>query len=333
MVIRLLMLLFLASPAGMPLLAEEPDAAQPTAELIAEVRRQIERLDADRFADREAAMQQLWLIGPVAAPLLERAAEVSNPEVRYRAETLLRSIHRGPWRLAMEAFAAQPDETLDVEQGMWFIARILNPQVSRQKLDQQLDEIAELVRKKLGEDINPATIDPEKSVAALRAVLFDDLKFAGNRDDYQNPDNSSLERVLATRKGLPILLAHVTIAVGRRLDLPIVGLPVSGMYTVKYDGRRAPKGFPKRDIFFHPYEGGRVLSLEDRAKLFPSEDPEILVPPGTSREVLIRMLNNLTSSLNHKPERAEQLQLATELLQQLRARLQKTSEIVEDPFE
>lgn len=317
----------------MPLLAEELEGTKPTAELIAEIRRHIGQLDADRFADREAAMQQLWLIGPAAAPLLEQAAQESNPELRYRAETLLRSIHRGPLRLAIDAFAAQPNETLDVEQGMWLIARILNPQVSRRKLDQQLDEIAELVRVKLGKDVDPTTIAPQKSVAALREVLFDDLKFAGNRDDYQNPDNSSLERVLATRKGLPILLAHVTVAVARRLDLPIVGLPVSGMYTVKYDGWRAPKGFPKRDIFFHPYEGGRVLSREDRAKLFPSEDPEVLVPPGTSREVLIRMLSNLTSSLDHKPERAEQLQLATEMLQQLRAGLRKIpEEEVEDPF-
>ena len=317
----------------MPLLAEELEETEHATELIVEIRRHIARLDADRFADREAAMQQLWLIGPPAALLLEQAAQESNPEVRYRAETLLRSIHRGPLRLAIEAFAAQPDETLDVEQGMWLIARILDPQVSRRKLDQQLDDIAELVRKKLGEDIDSATIDPQRSVAALREVLFDDLKFAGNRDDYQNPDNSSLERVLATRKGLPILLAHVTVAVGKRLDLPIVGLPVSGMYTVKYDGWRAPKGFPKRDIFFHPYESGRVLSRDDRAKLFPSEDPEVLVPPGTSREVLIRMLSNLTSSLDHKPDQAEQLQLAIEMLQQLRAGLRKPpEEDVEDPF-
>jgi regulator of sirC expression with transglutaminase-like and TPR domain len=140
------------------------------------------------------------------------------------------------------------------------------------------------------------------------------MKFAGNTEDYSNPDNSSLEKVLATRKGLPITLSRIVVLVARRLDVPIVGVPASGRYIVKYDGSRAPVGFGKDDIYFHPFEGGKVLSREDRRMLFPSHDPDVMVPPDNNREALTRMLRNLTSHLDHNPERAAQLTRANEML-------------------
>jgi regulator of sirC expression with transglutaminase-like and TPR domain len=200
---------------------------------------------------------------------------------------------------------------------MWLISRIGNPKLRLQDLSRQYDAIAIQVRAKLGKEIDPATADPQIVVTALREVIFEDLEFNTNHEDYDNPDNCSPERVLATRKGRPIFVSHVVIAVARRLKVPIVGLPVSGMYTVKYDGARAPKGFPRRDIVFYPHEGGRVLSTEDRLKLFPSHDPDELVPPDSNREVLIRMLNNLTTVLDHQADRGEELQLANELLEGL----------------
>jgi len=110
------------------------------------------------------------------------------------------------------------------------------------------------------------------------------------------------------------------------LKIPIVGLPVSGMYCVKYDGEKAPKDCPpddREDIVFYPHEGGRVLSRADLRTMFGAASPADLVAPATPREALIRMLNNLTTVLDHKPDRAEELQLANEML----ARLQKrTSE-------
>src|SRR5450755_4022683 len=51
--------------------------------------------------------------------------------------------------------------------------------------------------------------------------------FAGNRERYDDPDNSMLDLVLARRRGLPILLSVVYIEVARRGGIPLagVGLP------------------------------------------------------------------------------------------------------------
>ena len=48
--------------------------------------------------------------------------------------------------------------------------------------------------------------------------------------------------MIARRKGLPILLSEIAVAVARRLELPVVGLGIPGRYMIKYEGRRAPAG-------------------------------------------------------------------------------------------
>jgi hypothetical protein len=238
--------------------------------------------------------------------------------VRFRADALLRSIQRGPLKTAIEAYCSQAEETLDLEQGMWLISRIRNPKLRKQDLDRQYDEIAAQVRDKLGKEVDPAKADPQRVVAALREVMFEDLKFNTNQEDYDNPDNCFPERVLATRMGRPIFVSHVVIAVAQRLNVPIVGLPVSGMYSVKYDGAKAPKGFPREDIVFYPHDEGRVLAPDEFPKLFSVAGPHGLPKPSTPRLALVRMLNNLTTVLDHDADRAEELQLANEMLQRLK---------------
>jgi hypothetical protein len=310
---RLAMLFLVPALVGNALRADD---AEPTPQQIAEIRRHIRDLDADNFEVRETASRQLWLIGPPAIPFLEEVVKESNPEVRYRAQSLLKSIQRGPIKAAIESYCAQPDETLDLEQGMWLMSRIGNPALQRRELSKQFDDIAALVQAKLGKDVDPATTDPQVVTTALRQVIFDELKFNTNKEDYDNPENCYPDRVLATRKGRPVFVAHVVVAVAKRLKAPIVGLPVSGMYSAKYDGSQAPKGFPKEDIVFYPHDHGRVLSREELVKMFGTTHLET----GSDREVLVRMLGNLTSVLDHKPDRAEELQLANEM----RVRLQRT---------
>ncbi len=267
----------------------------------ARISKLIQQLGSALFDEREAAATELRQFGQSAVSQLKTALNHKSVEVRSRAAAILRQQLRIPLQDAIQKFAEQPEDKLDLEEGMWLISRILNPQVDKASLTRQLDDLAKAVRKKLG-DVDPKSIDPRRTVTAIREVLFDDEKFGGNFVDYSNPENSSLEKVLESRKGLPILVSHVVIAVARRLDVPIVGLPTSGRYIVKYDGQRAPAGFPKEDIVLDPFDNGKVLTREGRMELFPGADPDNLAKPATRREALIRMLNNLESHLFQRDE-------------------------------
>ncbi len=288
--------------AGLALLTLPHCTAQEQPGDVPLVTRLIHRLDADRFEDRERASRELYDLGLPAVDALQALRGHPSAEVRWRAKAVIDALTVGSLRRDLAEFAALPDEQLDIEHGMWLVARILDPSVKKATLTKSLDELADRVARRLGKGESPAKADPEKVVAALHQVVFVEEGFTGNVADRYHPDNSSLARVLETKQGLPILLSHLTIAVGRRLNAPIVGVPLSGTYLVKYDGSRAPKGFDKSDIFIDAFEHGRVLRAGDEVeRAFPGQEAAG-TPPLDSRATLERMLRNLTSSLAERKE-------------------------------
>jgi regulator of sirC expression with transglutaminase-like and TPR domain len=94
----------------------------------------------------------------------------------------------------------------------------------------------------------------------LCAHLFGDLGLRGNSDDYYDPDNSFIDRVLSRRLGIPISLAVVAIAVGRRVGIPLVGVGMPGHFLLRDAG----------DVgaFFDPFVGGLPMSVEDCGRRF-----------------------------------------------------------------
>jgi Transglutaminase-like superfamily len=307
----------LAQPPRAPAPSEAAPAAATEGTSPEEIAKLVRLLDADRFEDRERATRRLAEIGLPALEALAHEQQEGSSEARRRAGVLVRSLVHGPRLRELAAFAALPDDKLDVERGMWHIARTLQPDVKFEELTKQLDDLALRVRQRLGV-VEPAKANPQQVVAAICGVLFLEHGFNGNPNDYHNPDNSSLARVLATRKGLQITLSHICLAVARRLDVPLVSVPASLNYIVKYDGSRAPAGYPKEDIYFHPYQRGRLLSRADRQREFPMHDPDKMVPPDTSRQSLTRMLRNLMTALGEN-RRGEQLKEAEEFFSLLTA--------------
>jgi regulator of sirC expression with transglutaminase-like and TPR domain len=289
-------------------------AAEPTGEDIA---RLIAQLDSETFEARERATRELTSIGEPALPALAAARSHTSAEVRSRVRMIYDALTVGARRQELVAFAAQQDEMLDLVRGMWLIARIFDPAVKEADLDRQLDALAARVRERLGKQFELGRAEPKQAIAALRQVLFVEEGFTGNIEDYHHPDNSSLARLLATKKGLPILLSHLTIAVAERAKIPVVPVPLSGVYIVKYDGKRAPAGYPQEDIYLHPFERGKLIAIADLATEFPGQSPE-LVPSGTRREALTRMLRNLTSSLATRDD-DDRLRQANEMLDTLEA--------------
>ncbi len=149
----------------------------------------------------------------------------------------------------------------------------------------ELDGFAERVRVLISADA-PA---PEV-IGAASDVLFRELGFRGNDEDYYAPTNSFLNVVLETRRGIPISLAVVYQAVVRRLGLKLEGTAFPGHFLLL---SRRP-GWP---ILIDCYHGGRILTEEDcRSRLaalgHETWDPRCIdaVPDTT---ILRRMLNNL----------------------------------------
>jgi regulator of sirC expression with transglutaminase-like and TPR domain len=129
------------------------------------------------------------------------------------------------------------------------------------------------------------------SLSGVLRRLFEDEGFRGETDAYDDPRNSRIDLVLERRRGLPILLSAVTLEVGRRAGVDLVGVGFPGHFLVSTT--RAPRRF------FDPFHGGQERSPADLASRLPDQDPGALglaLSPISARDLLVRVSSNLVGS-------------------------------------
>ena len=132
--------------------------------------------------------------------------------------------------------------------------------------------------------------NPRAQAHAVSAVLGDRHGFEGDKQRYDRPENSMLDLVLESRRGLPILLSVIYAEVGRRAGLPICGVGLPGHFVVGHFGSHPP-------VLMDPFHGGTVVG----------EQP---VKPWRPHEIGLRMLNNLVGSYERRGDIVRTLKAA-----------------------
>ncbi len=139
-------------------------------------------------------------------------------------------------------------------------------------------------------------------VAALNRALFDRRGFSGNREQYGDPRNGYLHETVARRCGLPITLALVYLAAGRRSGLTLEGVGFPGHFLVRVGEP------PDRFQYLDPFNGGSEIPREALAGLLrrqggdPERQLEMFLAAVTPRQILARMLMNLKSMYRERRE-------------------------------
>ena len=249
--------------------------------------------DRDEFV-RSSVRDQLVELGEDALPFLEIATRGGDDALRMQANIVIQNIL--PQKLA-EKFRQLAQKGLgqdiDLETGMMLIMEFGYPDSSPEECSQKLDDLAQ----KFADTLKPEAKPPE-IVAAFTHFLFQENGFKGNKDNYQNPDNSFINKVLDNKTGLPITLSAICILLAKRLNLPIVGVGMPGHYIVKYS-------LPIEPIYFDPFHQGRLLTKKECIQIveqFGHSFEEHFLSQSTQRETLIRMLNNLIQVYNNSNE-------------------------------
>lgn len=125
-------------------------------------------------------------------------------------------------------------------------------------------------------------------VAVMRAQGF-----RGDVNDYDDPRNSFLDEVLQRRRGLPIALATLALAVAGRAGAPFAGVGLPGHFAI------ADRSGPE-PVVIDPFNGWVRLDLADIARLVERTAgiPFRLehLDPVSPREILARTLRNLRHS-------------------------------------
>jgi regulator of sirC expression with transglutaminase-like and TPR domain len=183
------------------------------------------------------------------------------------------------------------DDTLPVTEAALSLAQDAYPDVDLQGTLAELDELALRLKRRLPE--NAGLTD---RIGALNRFFFRELGFAGNLNDYYDPDNSHLNIVLKRRRGIPISLAVLYMELGEQIDVPVRGVSFPGQFLLRVT-------LPEGDVMLDPTTG---QSLSE-AKMVDMLEPylshtggdsvasalRMLLQPATGREIIARMLRNL----------------------------------------
>jgi regulator of sirC expression with transglutaminase-like and TPR domain len=191
-------------------------------------------------------------------------------------------------RPSFAELAARPEATLDV------LALALAAEFREVDAAAALARL-DLLAAELSEAAQQTTGSPEDLAGACRQTLGVANRFAGERAQYDHPDNSMLDLVLTRRRGLPILLSVVYVEVARRagIELGAVGLP--GHFVVGHFGTDPP-------LLLDPFAGGEALATE-----FPPR----LTRPWRPHQVAMRMLNNLVAAYERRGDLGAAIHAAT----------------------
>ncbi len=255
--------------------------------------------------------QQILKVGEPAIPMLEQTAS-EDSLIGDRARAVLAVLQFRELEEAFLQFVAKDNALLDLEEGVFLIARFGFPQIKPEKYQALLDGMAA----KIMPTIRRKRV-PEEILKAVNNYLFVEEGFAGNTQHYYDPDNSYINRVLDRRTGIPISLSVVYLLVAKRLNLPVYGIGMPGHFLVKYSDK-------KNEVLVDPFNKGRLLTKTDCANFLINsgydfqENYLTTTPP---RMILIRMVKNLISVYTKQKE----IQQA-EYLGQLLAILEKPHE-------
>ena len=129
------------------------------------------------------------------------------------------------------------------------------------------------------------------SEPSLRGVLATMRgRMRGNVAEYEDPRNSFIDEVLTRGLGLPITLCVIAMEVGRRVEVPIVGIGLPGHFIVR-DASHPVYGDPFHEGSVYDKDGvrGAWTHLVGPGRPFD----ELHLSPVSERAILIRMLNNL----------------------------------------
>jgi regulator of sirC expression with transglutaminase-like and TPR domain len=211
----------------------------------------------------------------------------------------------------LAALSGCPDDAVAMDRAALALSRLFQADVDTAAGLAELERIAMLARQRLtsGDDVL-------RRVQTLNELLFDELGFAGERDDFYDPRNSFLDQVLLRRRGIPISLSVLYCEVARRLGLPAHGVSFPAHFLVRV-GRG--DGLLVLDV----YAGGMALpeaELDRRLAEVYGEGaitirsrPSLLRPAG-KRETLVRMLRNLAGIYGGRNDDSNLLEALTGML-------------------
>lgn len=245
----------------------------------------------------DAVTDNLLREGPEIIPQLEKIWESTLDEaLQERLENVIHNIQFDNTKKNLIAWCNSGAEY--VFDGAAYLAHFQFPEINLQKLDKEITKIKEDIWLEVNNNLTAL-----EKVKILNYVIFDIHKYTRNTSNFYSPQNSFINQVIETKKGNPISLAIIYMAVAYKLNLPIYGvnLPKNFILAYKDEYRQHDSEDETEDILFYinPYNKGAVLGKREIDYFIEQQQlkqEKSYYTPCTNQEIIVRLINNLILS-------------------------------------
>lgn len=207
------------------------------------------------------------------------------------------------------ALVREDDPSLAFEAAL-SIAQIDSPTLDLVATQLEVDRFAIRVRQRL-----PTDCSDLHKVRALNEVFYRELGFGANLNNFYDPDNSYLDRVIAVRRGIPISLAVIYMELARQIGLHFHGISFPGHFLMALP-------LSSGSIVLDPLNGESLSQTDLEERLSPHlQQPTTaaftigsLLHAASTREILVRMLHNLKAIFSENYQWTQLLAVQQRLL-------------------
>src|SRR6185312_1491386 len=262
-----------------------PVTATPAKELSESQRKAlVNLLGDDDPAIYQTVREKILSFGEDAGEWLRPYRLSDDPVLRRRAREIVQHFDRQEADTWFLAFCLKHGEEFDLEEGIWLLALTEYPDINVEAYRALLDNFAAEIR----ERIDFSETDKE-ILGTINNYVFDELGFSGDEENYYDPQNSYLNRVVDRRRGNPINLSLLYLLLARRLELPVAGIGLPGHFVCRFQST-------SEEIYIDPFHHGKFLTKADCIQYLVSGSHGLqdeFLSPVSTRRILMRICSNL----------------------------------------
>ena len=250
-----------------------------------EIKALISLLDDEDYEVLNHVETKIRSMGDTVIPYLEDRWEESSlsPLMQKKLEDLIHDLQYNAFYDRLLNWRNTGSE--DLLEGMWAIATYQYPELSMEKLRQDVEQIYYEVWLEIRDGMHPMD-----QIKTLNSVIFGKLKFGANTKHFHSASNSMLNIVIDLKKGNPISLCVIYLLVAQKLNLPIWGVNLPNLFILTYKSGNM-------QFYINVFNRGLVFSrvdIDNYIAQYNFPQNEIFYQPCNNLDIIRRVLRNLT---------------------------------------
>ncbi|UXD68484.1 transglutaminase-like domain-containing protein [Sphingobacterium faecium] len=266
--------------------------------------------DPDQLIAEEIE-NKLLSLGPDIIPSLEEYWESAfDPYIQERLEKIIHAIQFDQTK--SELLVWKMSNSFNLLEGLLIINSYQYPSYNNNLIRITIEEIKREIWMELHYEMTPY-----EKVSLINYILFEKFGLSGNTNDYHNPQNSFIGRVLESKKGNPLTLSCIYSIIAQKLDIPIFGINLPKHFILSYLAENQTEDHLL--FYINAFNKGQVMQKADVISFLKQLNLPLskeFMMPCDNVMILKRVLRNLITAYeqNESVSKKQEVEILFKLL-------------------